>query len=398
MGCVTWSFVGSLPASKSLMLRALIAQSFYPHFEIIGTSNCDDVQKMRQALCAFEDNQPIDCGHAAAILRFLALRVARRPGHHILKGSERLMSRPHDVLLSILRQMGVQADFSSEGLKIHSQGWRPMGDALQINGSYSSQFTSAVLLNSWELDFPLFISIGHRRVSDGYWIMTKNLLTQLGMRIEVSEDGLYVPAGQRLTASQYKVEPDMSSAFALSAVAAVSGAAVLTDFPEVSLQPDFGFLVILSAMGVPLDHESQILKVDKAASMQGKSFDLSSCPDLFPSLAVLCALAEGESALCKASHLAFKESNRLTKVAELLRVTGRNYDLLPDGLRIDRTWRVGPQVAKSQDIFTFDPDQDHRLAMAAAILVKAGWPVHILNPGVVSKSFPEFWQYIGWSS
>jgi 3-phosphoshikimate 1-carboxyvinyltransferase len=38
------------------------------------------------------------------------------------------------------------------------------------------------------------------------------------------------------------------------------------------------------------------------------------------------------------------------------------------------------------------PDQDHRLAMAAAVLRLSGAPLEILNPECVKKSFPNFWE------
>jgi 3-phosphoshikimate 1-carboxyvinyltransferase len=39
----------------------------------------------------------------------------------------------------------------------------------------------------------------------------------------------------------------------------------------------------------------------------------------------------------------------------------------------------------------FDPDQDHRMAMAAG-LVQLGSPaVKVLSPECVAKSFPDYW-------
>jgi 3-phosphoshikimate 1-carboxyvinyltransferase len=42
-----------------------------------------------------------------------------------------------------------------------------------------------------------------------------------------------------------------------------------------------------------------------------------------------------------------------------------------------------------------DPHQDHRLAMCFAVarLIQPG--IEILDPGCVSKSFPEFWELFG---
>ena len=45
-----------------------------------------------------------------------------------------------------------------------------------------------------------------------------------------------------------------------------------------------------------------------------------------------------------------------------------------------------------KDAHPFDPAQDHRMAMAAALLNLAGANLKILTPEVVDKSFPEFWD------
>jgi 3-phosphoshikimate 1-carboxyvinyltransferase len=46
--------------------------------------------------------------------------------------------------------------------------------------------------------------------------------------------------------------------------------------------------------------------------------------------------------------------------------------------------------------FTFDPDGDHRLAMAAGVLARlTKGPCEILGPDCVNVSFPDFFKLIG---
>ncbi|MCB0351832.1 MAG: 3-phosphoshikimate 1-carboxyvinyltransferase, partial [Bdellovibrionales bacterium] len=78
-----FNFSGELPASKSIMNRALIAGSYNPNLKILGDSNCDDVRLMKNGLRSLVTGQPIDCGHAGTVLRFLALRASRIPGRHV---------------------------------------------------------------------------------------------------------------------------------------------------------------------------------------------------------------------------------------------------------------------------------------------------------------------------
>jgi 3-phosphoshikimate 1-carboxyvinyltransferase len=144
-------------------------------------------------------------------------------------------------------------------------------------------------------------------------------------------------------------------------------------------------------MGVPVFLNHSHLRVEKADKLTGISVDLKSAPDLFPVLAALCVLAEGESHLFGAPHLRFKESDRIGEIGRLLKVTGRPFELTDDGIRI-----LGPVPPVAKEAAEVDPADDHRMAFAAAVLQAAGYELKIKNPEVVAKSFPEFWSLLGW--
>ena len=75
-----FAFLGKLPASKSMLNRLLLVQSYFPDFQIRGTSLAADVVHMRAALSGLHDGSTIDCGSAGTVLRFMALRASRQPG------------------------------------------------------------------------------------------------------------------------------------------------------------------------------------------------------------------------------------------------------------------------------------------------------------------------------
>jgi len=208
------------------------------------------------------------------------------------------------------------------------------------------------------------------------------------MKVDRWDQDFRVPTKQKVSLKEWRLEPDMSSAFSLAACASVSGSATLLDFPVRSLQPDFSFVDILKTMNVPIQFDNGRLKIQKSSQLQGVAVKLTSSPDLFPVLATLCALAEGESELYGAPQLVHKESDRIGKIVELLKVTGRTVTVMEDGVRVSGDKKIGAAI-------TYDPDQDHRLAMAAAVLKLAGLPVEILHPEVVNKSFSGFWQAVG---
>ena len=410
---MSFCFLGSGPDSKSLLLRALVVQSYFPRFQIRKNKkfqDCEDVFYMEQALKALFCEHPlkicnendsktelktINCHHGGAVLRFLALRCAREKMNVTLKGSTSLFRRPMQELKSLLSQLGCEVCMENNCLKIKSYGWHTLGDALHVSGSRSSQFASAVLLNSWKLSYPLFLKIEGNISSFSYLQMTISFLKDLGMHIDEGEKEYHIPAHQEIKKTFYQPEQDMGCLFALSALAAWDGELCITGWPKISLQPDFIFPDILKNMGVNVKQIEDKLKVcGRTKNLKPIEWNMGNCPDLFPVLAVLCSLAEGTSKLYGASHLVYKESNRIQQTADLLKLAGRKTKILKDGLIIEGV-PVKKQEGNNKNKILFDPKEDHRLAMAAAVLKKAGFPINILKTEVVNKSFPDFWSLTG---
>lgn len=389
-----FKFDGVIPASKSLFNRALICASYGSGVNILGHSSCDDVIKMRAALAGLGSNTEYDCGGAGTVLRFLAFRLSRIPGRHLLKGTPRLLSRPQADLRDILSQLGVSLTSAANHLIVEGAGWRPKSDRIQVSRKSSSQFVSGLLLNAWDLEFPLAVEWDQTGVSEGYWQMTVQLVKDFGLHVVPTAQGITVAAHSPIKLKQYQVESDLSSAFAIAAYAALNGEAVFRQFPFASPQPDKAFVSILQEMGVGIERASDHLRVfqpnPRAPVLKGVHWNLNDCPDLFPVLATLCAFASGPSRLDGAPHLVHKESNRIAKTSELLSRLGVRTKVLPDGMEIHP---AGP-LANHQPPFTYDTDHDHRLAFAAALVKSRGFPIEISHPDVVSKSFPEFWDLL----
>jgi len=394
---MSFRFSGRVPASKSILNRLLVIQSFAREpLEIRGDSSCDDVVAMRRALPAVlaSHGGPADCGAAGTTFRFLALRASRVPGRHVLTGTPALLARPQKALVEALAQLGVGAELTPAGLVIESAGWKPpAGGRLRIDRSQSSQFASAVLLSAWELDFDLRLQLAEGP-SEGYLAMSEDLVRRSGMRLERSPSGeIAVPRGSQVTAQELAAESDLSSCFAVAALAALDlgSSARFEEFPRASLQPDRVFVRLLDEMGADVRRDDDgSLTIRGAEELSPIEVDLGESPDLFPVLAVLCAFAEGTSHLYGAPHLAYKESSRIEKTAELLRGLGREIEVRRDGMIIH-----GHRVANVRGAsWDFDPSDDHRLAMAAAVARQAGEPVRVLHPEVVAKSFPEFWPIV----
>lgn len=383
-------FQGDIPGSKSIFNRALIVKSFFPVLDLHGFSNCDDVRHMREGLKIFRDRNRIDCGEGGTTFRFLALRVSRQKGVHTLEATSRLMQRPQKGLLDLLKQLGVQAQVKGSELFVISEGWKRPRGPIFVDTAESSQYASALVLNSWLLDFDLEFELVGPRVSESYFEMTMKMVKDMGMRIKPTSRGYLIPAEQRLSQLNWTVEPDLSSAFTMAAAGALGGEVTINNFPEQSAQPDLVFLDVFKKMNITHGLQGHVLNVQQSPGMKAVDFNLVHSPDLFPVLAVLCSWAQGVSRLHGAPHLALKESNRIQRVAELFDLLGVTHEVLDDGMII----HGNPQQSLKFGL-RFNPDQDHRMVMAAALMKLKGHGLTVENPEAINKSFPEFWGMIG---
>lgn len=381
-------FSGELPSSKSLVNRALIIKSYNAYVKVTFSTDSMDVQVLQKALFDFQSGKTeFHCADAGTSFRFLVLRLSREPGRWIVKGSRRLLSRPHEALVQTLNAFGVDVEVSAEQWVIYSKGWQPR-PMLSVSVEQSSQFASSVFLNSWGLPFELEIQLSEKQVSMGYLQMTLDLMKQFGFQYFVTPKGYRIPAEQTPKSLNYTIEQDVSSCFALAACAVQSGDVCLQNFPFQSLQPDIVFLNILESMGVHLEKQTDELRVRTAPRLKPVNVSLMSTPDLFPVLAVLCARAEGVSTLSDLMHLSVKESDRLQNTIHLVERLGRKTTLQGTTLLIEG------ESAPFEGRGVFDPDQDHRMAMAAQVANLYGAQFEILNPEVVEKSYPQFWQHL----
>jgi len=381
-----FEFKGELSASKSLLNRALILKAYAPELQIVGDSDSRDVQFLKAALKSSATEFQV--GEGGTTLRFLALYLSRKPGQWKISGSARLFSRPMKGLTDLLTQLGVTYQVHEPWMMIQSEGWK-IPEIVNVDVSESSQFASALILNSWNLSQKLEIQFSEKKVSDGYLEMTLNLVKEAGLEFEKKKDqSLSIFAEQKIKVSELTIEPDLSSAFVVAALAAARGHCEILNFPNPSLQPDQIFVDLFQQMNVPLKLDKNSLIISRAESMNAIRVSLNSAPDLFPVLCVLLSKANGVSEIYQTPQLVHKESNRLQKTSELLTLMKVSHQVFESGIQIS-----GP-TRHHHEFFEFDSDHDHRLAFAAALAKSMGYRLKVNHPEVVDKSFPGFWNLI----
>jgi 3-phosphoshikimate 1-carboxyvinyltransferase len=112
--------------------------------------------------------------------------------------------------------------------------------------------------------------------------------------------------------------------------------------------------------------------------------------DLVPTMAVVAAVADSPTTITGVGFIRNKESDRLGDLVAELAVVGVSAVETPDGIVIQpsRASLCSGRVATHHD---------HRLAMAFAVLGTAIDGMEIETPGVVSKSWPDFFrQFESW--
>ncbi len=402
-----------LPGSKSLSNRALIAAGLSRGRSIVSDFLfADDTEYMLNGLkslgialqadrrenrveitgCAghlSELEADIDCGESGTMLRFCAALCATAIGKYHLHGSGRLHQRPMGPLVAALRRMGALVEFQEREdhapLIIHGRGLR--GGQIEIDGSVSSQFASAILLASPCARSDVMLEVTGDPVSEPYVKMTCAVMKSFGAAW-VTEDyhRIIVPAPQSYESTNYTIEPDASSAGYFLAAAAICGGKVrIEGIGRDSYQGDLRLVEVLYEMGCLCRVDDQVVEVERAAGATlrgGLDLDLGDMPDAAPTVAVLGLFADGPVRIRNLAHLQHKESPRLTVLARQLGRLGGAVEVHHDGLTVHP-----PEKIKATEL---DPCGDHRMAMALSLVGLAVEGISIRNPSCVNKSFPDF--------
>jgi 3-phosphoshikimate 1-carboxyvinyltransferase len=148
------------------------------------------------------------------------------------------------------------------------------------------------------------------------------------------------------------------------------------------VQGDVGLAHVLADMGCRVELKPDSITVE-GCPLQGVDVDMSSMPDVVPTLAVVAAYARGATRITGIGNLRLKECDRIAAVQAELGRMGIQVEAGPDWLVVNGGEPVGAVI---------DTYDDHRIAMSFAIAGLRTPGVVIRDPGCVTKSFPTFWQ------
>jgi len=330
------------------------------------------------------------CGNAGTLFRFLVALLATVPGEWILDGTPRLRERPVGPLVDALIPLGVEIDWLEEPghapLRIHGGSFA--GGCTALDAGESSQYLSALLLAGQRAAAPVEIEV-ERLVSTPYVDLTIDLILAQGGVVERPEEGLFRTEPSALAGGEIEIEPDLSAAAYPAAAAALAGGALEIEGVRLdSRQADRRFLELLARMGAEVEATAGGVRVARR-ELVAVTADLSDYPDQVPTLAALAPFALGTTRIENVAHLRIKESDRLAAMASELRRAGAEVEELADGLVIPGIWAAASPPAGPAVV---DPHDDHRIAMAMALVALRRPNLSIANPQCVAKSYPLFWR------
>jgi 3-phosphoshikimate 1-carboxyvinyltransferase len=366
-----------------LMIKALRALG-------IAVDDSDDARWVIEGRSFTRTPAQIDVGNAGTVLRFVPPIAALAHAAVDFDGDEAVRRRPVSPLLSALRALGVVIDDEGRGsapFTVRGTG-HVEGGRVAIDASSSSQLISALLLAGPSYGAGIEVRhIGSRPVPNApHLAMTVAMLGRRGASVDLGDD-LWRVAPGRLTPVEEMIEPDLSSAAPFLAAAAVTnGRVAIPDWPEHSTQPGAMLPELLGRFGAISRLDSRGLVVVGPDRLKGADLDLRQAGELTPVIAAVAALADTASRLTGIDYLRGHETDRLAALTKELNGLGAEVEELDDGLAIS------PGLMHAGTFKTYD---DHRLAMAAAV-------IGLVVPGVVlddvrttSKTFPGFAQ--AWS-
>lgn len=404
----------NLPGSKSVSNRALLLAALACGKTVLtNLLDSDDVRHMLNALSALGVDYTLSAdrtrceiignggalrakgalelflGNAGTAMRPLAAALCLGHNEIVLTGEPRMKERPIGHLVDALRQGGANIDY------LEQENYPPLrlrggftGGDVEVDGSVSSQFLTALLMTAPLAAKNTVIRIKGELVSKPYIDITLNLMKTFGIEIENHHyQQVAVKGGQQYQSpGRYLVEGDASSASYFLAAGAIKGGTVkVTGIGRKSMQGDIRFADVLEKMGATITWGDDFIACTRGA-LRAIDMDMNHIPDAAMTIATTALFAEGTTTLRNIYNWRVKETDRLFAMATELRKVGAEVEEGHDYIRI-----TPPETLHHADIGTYN---DHRMAMCFSLIALSDTPVTILDPQCTAKTFPDYFEQL----
>jgi 3-phosphoshikimate 1-carboxyvinyltransferase len=255
-----------------------------------------------------------------------------------------------------------------------------------VAGDVSSQFLSGLLLVAPHAQAPVELVVERGLNSKPYVDLTLRVMADFG--VNVTREGyerFWVTPQVYQPRSAYAIESDASAASYFFAASAICGGRVrVENISRGSRQGDVGFVEVLRSMGCTVTAGANWIEVagPPQGALSGVDVDLRDMPDTAQTLAAVAPFAATPTVIRGIASARLKETDRVAALCAELRRLGVTVTELPDGLAIEPCASLRPARVRTYN--------DHRMAMAFALVGLRSPGVEIENPGCVSKTFPDY--------
>ncbi len=404
----------NLPGSKSVSNRALLLAALACGKTVLtNLLDSDDVRHMLNALSALGINYTLSAdrtrcditgnggplrasgalelflGNAGTAMRPLAAALCLGQNEIVLTGEPRMKERPIGHLVDSLRQGGANIDY------LEQENYPPLrlrggfiGGYIEVDGSVSSQFLTALLMTAPLAPEDTIIRVKGELVSKPYIDITLNLMKTFGVEITNHHYQQFVVKGgqQYHSPGRYLVEGDASSASYFLAAGAIKGGTVkVTGIGRKSMQGDIRFADVLEKMGATITWGDDFIACTRG-ELHAIDMDMNHIPDAAMTIATTALFAKGTTTLRNIYNWRVKETDRLFAMATELRKVGAEVEEGHDYIRI-----TPPAKLQHADIGTYN---DHRMAMCFSLVALSDTPVTILDPKCTAKTFPDYFEQL----
>lgn len=401
----------TLPGSKSIALRQLaIAALCDGTTQIKGIPECDDSAAMLECLQRLgaqvtkhaehiaitgpidlsTRSVTLDARMSGASTRLLLGLAALREGDTQIDGHVSLRARTNQPLLDLLAAQGCVIESVDGCLPVTVRGSMRPQAVLQIDGSLSSQYITALLIAAprYITDQPQIIEITGDLVSKPYIDITLNEMRKRGVSAQwQSERRLQVEPGA-YQAGTVSVEGDATAATYFAALATLHSSRVtLTNLGVESRQGDYEFLKVMEKLGTSVQRAATTTQIIGPARISELArVDMQAMPDAALTLIAMAPLLTASIHITGLSSLHHKECDRLECPAHELTVMGAHLTTGHDSIRINP---VAIHTLQPHVLTTY---HDHRMAMAFSLIGSVTGTLSIDDKQVVNKTYPAFWK------
>ena len=404
----------TLPGSKSLSNRILLLAALADGVtQVTNLLDSDDIRHMLKALDQLgvkvelnadktvatvhgvsgkfkTPDEALFLGNAGTAYRPLTAVLAAIEGNYELIGEPRMEERPIGHLVDALHSIDADINYlkNKDYPPLKIIGKKLSGGHVEIDGSISSQFLTAILMAAPLFDGDLNISIIGDLVSKPYIDITIGVMAKFGVQVENNNyQHFVVKSGQNYKSPiSIMVEGDASSASYFIAAAAINGGEIeINGVGKASVQGDIGFAKVMEQVGAKIDWYDEKLVVRKG-ELNGVDINANAIPDAAMTLATVALFAKGKTAIRDIYNWRVKETDRLHAMATELKKLGAEVVEGNDFIEV-----APPEKFNLVDVDTYD---DHRIAMCFSMVAVGGQEVIINDPKCTAKTFPTYFDVL----